>query len=332
MRFPIALDFDVNDPMHLEFVIAAANLRAFSFGISPPAGVDPRDPEDFKHVCSAIKSEPFAPKEGVKIQADPDEAVAAEERPEEAIETILASFPAPDELRAQGFCVHMNEFEKDDDSNFHMAFIPSLANLRARSYAIPEVDFLQAKLKAGRIIPAIATTTAMVTGFVMLELCKLINEKDFDDFRNTFANLALPLFQMAEPIPPLKTKSRTEKRIPDPINNPDYEKEEDILAIPENFTVWDKMLVDAGDLTLQEFIDYFKENYNGMQVFTVVVNGKIIYTAGSRKERLPKKMTELAQEVGKIELGDLDFFMPVVNFMTPDMRDVETPDIVYKFK
>jgi len=267
----------------------------------------------------------------VKIQENPDEAVVHEACPEDAVEALLSELPTPEALKADGFVVKCNEFEKDDDTNFHMDFIWSLANLRARSYGIPEVEKLQAKLKAGRIIPAIATTTAMVTGFVMLELCKLTNKKPFEDFRNTFANLALPLFQMSEAMPPAKQVTRNEKRTPDPINNPDYVEEADIVCIPESFTVWDKLVIDEGDLTLQEFIDYFKKKYE-VDTFTVVINGKILYTMGSRKERLPKKLSELAQEVGKVDISGLDFIMPVANFMTADMSDVETPDIIFKFR
>merc|ERR1712087_329474 len=100
------------------------------------------------------------------------------------------------------------EFEKDDDTNFHIAFISASANLRARNYNIAEVDFFKVKMIAGKIIPAIATTTAMATGLVSAELLKLVTLKSrkMEDFKNSFVNLALPLWVISEPHPPLQTK------------------------------------------------------------------------------------------------------------------------------
>tara|TARA_B110000503_G_scaffold122823_1_gene187804 strand:- start:113 stop:358 length:246 start_codon:yes stop_codon:yes gene_type:complete len=48
------------------------------------------------------------------------------------------------------------------------------ANLRARNYKINEAERFKIKMIAGKIIPAIATATAMVVGAVGLELLKLI--------------------------------------------------------------------------------------------------------------------------------------------------------------
>ncbi|KAF3637038.1 hypothetical protein FXO38_23899 [Capsicum annuum] len=71
--------------------------------------------------------------------------------------------------------VLLTKFElQDNDTNYHMDFIARLANMKARNYSTGEVDKLKAKFIAGRIIPAIAATTAMATGLVCLELYKVL--------------------------------------------------------------------------------------------------------------------------------------------------------------
>ena len=158
----------------------------------------------------------FQPKAGVTIHENDEQLKLDNDRQknlnamrkngnESEAEQMLSRLPQPDEIR--GITVKPHDFEKDDDSNFHMDYISATANLRAENYEIQTAERSKIKRIAGNIIPAIATTTAMVTGLVCLEVYKFIQQhKSIESYRNAFANLALPFFGFTEPVPPKRQK------------------------------------------------------------------------------------------------------------------------------
>eukprot|EP01038_Epipyxis_sp_PR26KG_P008482 gene8482-11465_t len=204
---PNPIEFDSYDQLHLEFIISSASMRASSYNIPVP----PLDENMLRETLNSVIVEKFKPLDGVKIAATDEEAKAeAESRAQmmhmdidQQCNQILSSLPSRVELGP--FKLQSVDFDKDVDN--HMRVVAAVSNLRARNYRIPEADLHVSRGIAGKITPAIATTTALVTGIICIELYKILQNKPLNQLMNSFNNLALPLFTTMEPEPPKTTTS-----------------------------------------------------------------------------------------------------------------------------
>ncbi|KAK6935687.1 THIF-type NAD/FAD binding fold [Dillenia turbinata] len=309
-RFPHPLQFSTSDLAHIHFVMAASILRAETFGIPIPDWA--KNPKKVAEAVDKVIVPEFKPKKDVKIVTDEKATSLATASVDDAavinelikkLELCTANLPG-------GFRMKPIEFEKDDDTNYHMDMIAGLANMRARNYSIPEVDKLKAKFIAGRIIPAIATSTAMATGLVCLELYKVLDGRHkLEDYRNTFANLALPLFSIAEPVPPKVIKHQD-----------------------MSWTVWDRWML-KDNPTLRELLQWLKDK--GLNAYSISCGSCLLYNSmiPRHRERMDKKVVDLAREVAKVELPPYRRHLDVVIACEDDEdNDVDIPLVSIYFR
>jgi ubiquitin-activating enzyme E1 len=324
-RAPTPLVFDAQDPVHMAFIVSAAHLRAFNFGLKSPSSPDL---DEFRKVVAAVEVPGFKPKAGVRIAKDDAEAKKMQEEEEQSagsseeheakVKQVISELPKPSSLA--GYRLNAVEFEKDDDTNHHMEFITACSNLRARCYEIKEASMHQTKFIAGKIIPAIATTTAMVTGMVCLELYKLLQlpeGKPLEAFQSCFANLAVPIFQASEPLAPAFTKTPMKK------------KEGGVWE----WSLWDRIDIDLGDCTLQALLDHFLEEF-GMEVNMLSYGSSMLYynfggvVKKKVKDRLGRPLSKVIQKVAKVSLSDKDKYI-VLEACVNDPETMDDLDIPY---
>jgi len=271
-RCPHSLKFTVENSTYLDYVYTAANLKAQMYGIPQI-----RDKSKIVEMINKVDVPGFKPKQGVKIHVNDTEAQNAMNSgsvESQQLDEIIENLKNVKECQ-----IIPTEFEKDDDSNLHMDFIVACSNLRAENYDITPADRHKSKLIAGRIIPAIATTTSLIVGLDCIELYKLIQgHEKIELYKSSFVNLALPFFGLSEPMPPKKSKY--------------YDKE---------FSLWSRFDVE-GDMTLKQFMDYFKEKHSleiTMLSQGVVMLYSFFMDKKKLKERLEMPLAQVVETVSK---------------------------------
>jgi len=269
-RFPQSATFSVDDPTHLSYVTTMANLLAVNYGLQPadkpvPANHEWRDAKVVKAIVSKF-SPPESTIEKVDLSGGGEELENLKTQDEgNDKEEILNFETLLNELEEMGkklknVTIEPADFEKDDDMNFHIDFITAASNMRAWNYRLKSVSRHKCKMIAGKIIPAIATTTASVTGLVTIELLKVLQPgKKIEAFKDSSNSLAINAYLFMEPPPPIKAKDEY-----------DVIMLEDVKCRPQGFTKWDKTVIKGTkQMTVAEFRSAFKAE-TGLNCFTLL--------------------------------------------------------------
>ncbi|GAM23523.1 hypothetical protein SAMD00019534_066980 [Acytostelium subglobosum LB1] len=277
-RPPTTQQFSRDDDGHINFVKQAAYLWANIFGIQVPENADKLVYE----FVNGVTLPPFKPKNKVIISDEKAQAPVETFSYEQFIELTKSLEQKLKTLKAsehwtKSMSLAPQDFEKDDDRNHHIDFITAASNMRARVYTITEVDRFKVKLIAGKIIPAIATTTSVVSGLVSLEMIKVLcKHAGLEPYKNCFLNLALPYFSLCEPGAAPKIK----------------------VTNTVSCTLWDKWEIENSNITVEEFIQFFNDKY-GLKVSGIYQNSALVFMAALpfHRRRLSIPLKQLLEDL-----------------------------------
>lgn len=298
-RYPTPAILNVGDEAHMDFMISSSCLFAVLLGIVPPKQENDddwlsefRSKEWIIQILDGLSPPKYVPTPICTTTGENQDSNPCSQDLDNILNDFFSGLKelsaAVDTQRKH----EILEFEKDDDLNFHIAFMSSAANLRCDNYSIKRTDFQSCKIIAGRIIPALATTTTAVCGLVMFELFKIAMNKDTDAYMNRQIGLAGNNFTSYSQNAPHKFRTITEILPVDPQSTPaeawdehgkikeEYICKEVKRAYPEQHSVWDKIEC-LGSMTFRDFVSWFAENHHLQLVkwdFVLGTKGGIPYS------------------------------------------------------
>ncbi|CAD8118277.1 unnamed protein product [Paramecium sonneborni] len=308
-RPPKCLNYDIENHIVVQFISTMAFLRAKQYNLPTPNDwrLD-KNRLDVAILGQKMTCKEWIPNDSKKKEIEEQvlklenkqQKQQDEEQENNIFDDTSKLLAQLQDLRTVGIKLYSQEFEKDCDMNGHIDFIHSLGNLRALNYGLDEMDWITVKLKAGRIVPALATTTAVVSGLQTIELVKVLKKCKLENMKNGFINLAVPIVQLTEPM-----KAETIK-----------------LNEEVNVTLWDRWEVRLGkEITLQSLFQNLKQTYH-LEPINVFKQSSVIYM-----HDLHKGQALFTQPI--IELLDVktDYVDLVINFVKDEQILKNVPEV-----
>ncbi|XP_072731755.1 ubiquitin-like modifier-activating enzyme 7 [Ciconia boyciana] len=289
---PHPLTFDPDNDTHLEYILAAAHLFAQAHKVPPCS-----DRASVRTILRSVVLPPFVPEEGLQIPlAEEREEVQAPADHRRLAELTQDLVQRRQELvggeEAQVPMMEPIHFEKDN--NTHIDFIMAASNLRAENYGIPPADWLTSKRIAGRIVPAIITTTAAVAGLACLEVYKLVwGCRDPSCYRNSNLCLSNCLLLRVQPLPP-----------------PTYRYG------GREWSCWDQLELravgaDGQEMTVQEVLDWLQRTH-GWTVTMLLRGHTVLYDREedeeTRARQRAQRLLENLEDAGEPRQRELELY------------------------
>lgn len=338
-RFPRALGGEdvAGDPVAVAFVDATAALLAAVHGVAAAPTPDharraleaaAASPPEYRPAsASAVAASAAAGGGGDGKDAgtgdEDDEKQEARGEAEAEMERLAVELAEAAAELAGAAPLEPLEFEKDEDANRHIDFVAAFSNLRARNYRIPEAPRHRVKMIAGKIIPAVATTTAAVTGLALLELYKLAQGAPPDAFRECNLNLAVNHYVVMEPAPPIRVRSK----------DFDITAGGPVRAVPEGHTVWDSTVVREGrDLTLAELLERLREAGDDadLELSVLTAEGAMLFSFQDPPDAMNETvLARLLQKTGRRPAEGRPFLVLTPILANALDEDVIVPEVRY---
>jgi ubiquitin-like 1-activating enzyme E1 B len=193
-----------------------------------------------------------------------------------------------DAYQQPSHCYPNGEFDKDDP--LAMRFVTAASNLRSHQFGIDMQSYYETKGIAGNIIPAIATTNAIVAGLQLLQVFQILKTKLVEPKKESRGAL---IKEYCRYIYCLRDKTRKGYYLqPTTLADPNPK-----CFVCRNAQV--DISIDTETWTLQEFVNQLVKKRLGFSEPTILIGDSQIYEEGENSQveffsvNLPKTLVNL---------------------------------------